>query len=1352
MTYSEEPMPLRDEAQGEQPHQSEALSRWVAPVKSNIPRTEHGLLDSVTLSRDWYTGDTPRRTEDLIGTSRSFVLLAPGGAGKTTLVDALKRCEPDSVSVDLRLHDRRSLTELLDSLSSSDSSQTDLPGRTVFVDAVDEALQVDPNIGYVLVRLLSRPGSDRMAWRLACRPASWTVDLADGLRAALPGFEELELLPLSLAEIREMVGTDTDQFLEAVEHARLTRLLAHPMHASNLLYYWRESGQLPASRSEAMQHAVAGMLTETSSTRLPGKLEDNRRHLIAERLSAIAMFCGVGSFALGPVRLRPAAESARTAVGEGINVSVLVVSSVPTRTEPDLSGSLLSVDDIREVLGTSLFAAAGQGSVAFVHQSYAEFLAAAYLARRGIAGQRLISVLGADVNGLVPGPMIEVLGWLLASGSPVPDGLIADNAKQLLSTAGLELVNDQVRKRTVEALLHAAATGRIDEGWRADTSVLSHPGLAAQLRDAAAGASNYWVVFWICRIARQCAVPEASEELLAFAFESTWPAFVRAEAAKAFAEIAPRDRVAELSPLLDLGPEEDPHDEILAAALRAVLPNAIDFACIRNALRPRRTSNYIGEYYQLLRELPSLILSHEVLPTLTHALRRRPERDDVFDRLIGGLLQRAWEMRDPESAAVIGATLGSERLSHQRAFRSEDLPWATDDDPESRRVMAAAALAAHEDAFVTVLDLRILTPTDIVWLIDWMPTAPPEALKSARVTLSHLAWNVADAESVDRILDIDQGHPAHEVLVAFQGHREISARPSWLARAENEGPSPMALESLLHEAIARAREDVNSWWDAAVALSGYWTADPEALTAWDLTSRPMWSTMAEEEQEEFLRLGLDYLNSRQPDVSRWLGRKQWTLDDTMPDWAAVFELATLAAHRPDLLTAVEPRTWGSWASVIIVMPPFTSKENWQRRIRNAAPQAGREAIDEALREQVQRAAVTSIAHHPLADFSDSRLLTVVEQVARNANNSAARRDESIGVLVEHAPDIALDVARTAMSEDVVPPAVFAALAKLAPDELVAAWITQGRLGPVERLRDLDPERLSDASLVALTGMLLDELPIAEDPALSEDFAERTPESVARRLRMHLLQSMAGRGMASSLAALGEGRSQVDFGHIQHLLREARTREALAGWRPLQPDTLMELLDSGDARLVRDSAGLLTVLIDQLDQIQRDIRGRAEFRSLWDGEPGIADASPKGEDTISDWLAGQLRLRLRPHVVIDREIQVTRPKTKGVGTRIDITATSGGVALGRVAFEAKLVNNRSLMTAIADQLVGQYMEPAELTHGIYIVYWTTRELRPSSWQKKHPNADVLAKQLREQTRRHIPNKHIEVVVLDIGPSA
>ncbi|MBM4494354.1 hypothetical protein GS436_16920 [Rhodococcus hoagii] len=114
------------------------------------------------------------------------------------------------------------------------------------------------------------------------------------------------------------------------------------------------------------------------------------------------------------------------------------------------------------------------------------------------------------------------------------------------------------------------------------------------------------------------------------------------------------------------------------------------------------------------------------------------------------------------------------------------------------------------------------------------------------------------------------------------------------------------------------------------------------------------------------------------------------------------------------------------------------------------------------------------------------------------------------------------------------------------------WIAQNQLGPTKCLRGLDPQLLSDDTLVALTSMLLDSFPFAEDSDQSNDFTEDTEEADARRLRTHLLQSMASRGMASQLVAIGQGCPEPDLEQIRYAVREARAREALAKWQPVQP--------------------------------------------------------------------------------------------------------------------------------------------------------------------------------------------------------
>ncbi|MDO3403237.1 hypothetical protein QWI29_24610 [Mycolicibacterium neoaurum] len=1277
-----------------------------------------------------------------MGTDQSYVLLAPGGAGKTTLIEALQAEELFSTSIDLRLHSRRSVAELVDLIPTSASPAGGTQPTTVFVDSIDEALQIDSNIGYMLVKLASHPRLAHVAWRFACRPSSWTVDLASGMRTALSGFEELELLPLSLLDLQGLAQGDAEDFLRDAQLAGLTRLLALPLHAVNLLDDWRTRGRMPSNRSEAMQHAITRLLTETSSTRPAEVLDRQRRQLVAERLAATSIFCNVRSYA------------PKTPTNE--QDSSIAVSSLPTQEEPDLAGSPLTPGHFREVLGTGLFAAAGHGTVTFAHQSYTEFLAAQYLIRRGVSGQRLVSLLGADINGIAPGPMIEVLGWLLALHATVPDKLIASNAEQLLGTTGLELVDDQVRKRIVEALLAAAANGTIGYGWRSETTVLAHPELASQLHKAAQEASNPSVAYWICRIARQCGAAEATDDLFEVAFNSSWPDVVRAEAVKAFAAVAPPNRLSQLAPLLDLGADEDPLDEILAATLRALLPDAVESDHIRRALRPQRVSNHIGAYRIILSELPTLLPDSDVASTFTDALSRRPQQSDhAFDDLLTGLLRRAWEIRDSAVAEALGRALGSDRLGFPPSLRREGLPWDADDDPELRRIMAVAAFTAHEDAFAAVYDLRMLTASDLVWLVDWIgDAAPPEALEASRIVLRHLAWYPADAAAADCILELGEDHPAYAAISDFQGSDDIDTRPDWVAREIEYARSlPTEAESVsdVREALTEAQADISRWWHLVAALTDPARPDADQLLEWDLTSRALWPALSVAEQEEILRLGLNYVRWRHPSVSSWESRQTLTLDIAMPDWAAVFLLATLAVRRPSLLADVELTTWVTWAPAITAMPPYLKGGSWQRETRDAAPQAGREAIDTAFRERLQEAADATLDYHPLADFTDQGHIAIIEGIALSADLPANRRSSALTTLAEHAPMRALVIARAALNDDTPPPAVLTTLARLAPEELLARWFAEDRPMELEYLRDVNIDYLSNDSVSALTARLLDQFPMANDPDDLAIVGSSTPESTARWVRTSLLQAMAGRGMVASLDALGRGLPPRDSDYIQLLLREARIHEASASWNPLQPATLFKLVASGDARLIRDTASLQALLIEKIGEIQDDAHRRAAFRSVWDGEPGKEGASPKSEDTVSDWLAEQLRLRLQPHVVLDREIQITRHKEAGIGTRIDITATAGGIRLARVVFEAKHVNNAGLTTAIDDQLIDRYMSPGAFDYGIYIVYWTAPELRPPSWTRKHRDAEVLAKNLRVQAERHLPHKHIEVILFDIGPA-
>jgi hypothetical protein len=90
-----------------------------------------------------------------------------------------------------------------------------------------------------------------------------------------------------------------------------------------------------------------------------------------------------------------------------------------------------------------------------------------------------------------------------------------------------------------------------------------------------------------------------------------------------------------------------------------------------------------------------------------------------------------------------------------------------------------------------------------------------------------------------------------------------------------------------------------------------------------------------------------------------------------------------------------------------------------------------------------------------------------------------------------------------------------------------------------------------------------------------------------------------------------------------------------------PGQLLDLLHRGDARLVRDDAALLQVVVRQLELLQDDIYYKTAFRDLWN-EPRQEEPTPRARTTYPTgsrrwWLAE----RLNGGLIVDREVQVDR---------------------------------------------------------------------------------------------------------------
>ncbi|MBB5980925.1 hypothetical protein [Kribbella solani] len=451
--------------------------------------------------------------------------------------------------------------------------------------------------------------------------------------------------------VRTLAGlseADADAFLLKVRTAGLGALLGSPLQMLDLLRHWQEHGDVPAKVGDSMAYSVVRLMREEGAFReAPVQLPDQML-VVARRLAAFAMFCGNGRFHLG----------AKDHAG------ALPVQNLPSDAEPGSTANF-NLKAYKEVLGTVLFTSGTADVLAFAHGAYAEFLAAEYLVHRRIGGARLRSLLGCDPDGVVPGAMLPVLGWLLTKSSDIDPELVERNAKGLLQSTIVEVADNELKAHLAKAVLRGTTAGWLVEPWGMDLSGLAHPGLAVEIRAAVASPANKWQALWLCRIARDCVVRDVTPELRSLAFDNAWPTMVRSEAVAALAVTADGATLAGLEPLLSLSATEDPDDEVLGATLRAVLPDHVPADIIAASIRPTRRRRYIG-YAQMLERIPTLVRAEDLIHLLAAAGQMdRDLLDSDLSRYTRSLIDAAWIHWDqPGIPAALARLLVHLRPAH----------------------------------------------------------------------------------------------------------------------------------------------------------------------------------------------------------------------------------------------------------------------------------------------------------------------------------------------------------------------------------------------------------------------------------------------------------------------------------------------------------------------------------------------------------------------------------------------------------------------------------------------------------------------------------------------------------------
>jgi hypothetical protein len=429
---------------------------------------------------------------------RALVLLGEPGIGKsTTLLEETERIAKQAVAdgtisihVDLRAYSSEVLLHQKVFESGEFLAWTRGTSHLILhLDSLDEALLRIDSIASLLADELPQYPASRMSLRIACRTAVWPGGTLGSALNHLLGRSSrwrVRVGPLrrrDIATATEVQGIDHEAFIRELYTANAVPFAIKPLTLNLLFSLFKKEGKLPRSVADLYIHGCQKLCEESNPNRRDarrlGALSAAQRLRVASRIAATTMLANRYAVWTGP--------EADGFPEEDVALSTLTVG----REEGEFPAFDVTEEGVREVLDTGLFTSRGGARMGWAHQSYAEFLAALYLADKQVPPRNILKVLQHPAGGLVP-QLDVVTAWIASISKEVREALIQSEPMVLLQ-GDLTSWSKRDIAALVASLMTALEQNRVHD-FRIGTSEsyarLVHPTLASQLRPYIGDASK----------------------------------------------------------------------------------------------------------------------------------------------------------------------------------------------------------------------------------------------------------------------------------------------------------------------------------------------------------------------------------------------------------------------------------------------------------------------------------------------------------------------------------------------------------------------------------------------------------------------------------------------------------------------------------------------------------------------------------------------------------------------------------------------------------------------------------------------------------------------------------------------
>ncbi|MDB6066258.1 MAG: hypothetical protein JWR26_2466 [Pedosphaera sp.] len=1288
-------------------------------------------------------------------TEPCLILCGDPGIGKSTMIQEAKVALQHSVGNDghvVFLDFRRLPNESFFARRTFDSAEwkhwkTSTSKLVLVVDGVDEGLVKIPGfVSYLTAQLKDEP-VERLKLILVCRSAEWPISEGRELISLWGRSEKqsiYELCPLRQCDAElaaEKWGLNKAAFIESVYQQTVVALAALPTTLFFLLEEFRESGGFRGTHRELYERGCQRLMLEVD----PHKTEALRqRRNVARvsspqelnesacRLAALLLICGKSSVHTGPLDEIDASSD--------LNIG-------------DVADAYLTENVILDAIATGLFTSRGPQRFGFAHQTFAECLGAQFLARMPLVQIRsFLCERDAQQEYVVP-QLAEMVAWLAGAREDFFDYLCQIEPEVLLRSDVSKIQNPR-KSALVMAVLEKAKRAELFDERNIGRfyHTLKHPGLMAQLRPFIIDKSLHAVVRRMAMtIAAECKEADLTDILLGIVKDSTEQQHIRDQAAHALEELIPTPRLPELIPLALGQVGSDPEDTIRGCAIGRLVPVVWSVSKALSAVRAARDTHFYGSYWSLLKyHLPHHLTEADLPPVLARLIRWTHCFDSLswFEEIADVAFAMALKNLGKRGIRKLAVRVWVVKQQHHHQLphsKESQFIQLLEADKNLRREFVAAIINdpnTPSDDFHTIngFSCSLFLSSDLEWALNQIMQSPADRRSAWVNTISHASNPDSTPQCWDLLLQRIEEIP--ELKVRFEWLRAWNldepmarkAKARWLKderwkKRHLRPPPALDIEGMLKTTFEQIASGGTARWIDLCNLLSLDKGQTRVSHSFqhDLTEFPGWKASDETRRAEIRAAARLFLLNHSDGFSQVGGRTNFFDPGFMAVWLLRNEVrsdvvlcAAVAAHWIEALLDQSNKGSNHYkeiAALAYELNPDTTLRFFSREIMEDDRQHGRIHCCAGFRttwnDRFTTAALGLIRAGTLKDGSVESLLTFLgtivpaetaacakELLVANAVTDPAQQDRIAGIAsccIGAMPAAAWDFAWPLVESD----------------QTLATKVLLRVSNRFDHDRKKFLPTLTEDQLAALYLKLHILFPPESDPPRNNGHSGVSARQSISWFRNDVINALEARGTEKACLELLRLASTLPTHAVWFRWRcyNARISKRRVAWSPPLPQTVLLLAKSGEGRLVKDANDLLEVVMESLGRLQSKLTQsslpRAEVLWRYEGaDTRQRNFKPHDEAFLSNEIARWLRDDLNQRgIIIGREVQARRGQRTDIW--VEAVARNRGdasIQTVTVVIEVKGCWNAEVQTAVDSQLVGDYLRPNGLTHGIYIIGW------------------------------------------------